>query len=138
LKSRTHLITSLLLMILLHRFNYIHNQIELKYIIGICFGVGLDFDHVIWALYYDKSTMLKLLSTFSIKSAWFYLNSKLVSNKMGDSDGEILFTYCTLHILTALIILVIAYILFQQFYIIIKYNVVLHLLMDFMNILIKI
>ena len=125
-------------MILLHRFNYIHNQIELKYIIGICFGVGLDFDHVIWALYYDKSTMLKLLSTFSIKSAWFYLNSKLVSNKMGDTDREILFAYCTLHILTALIILVIAYILFQQFYIIIKYNVVLHLLMDFMNILIKI
>jgi hypothetical protein len=131
LKTENHLIASLLLMISLHRFNYIQNQIEINYILGICFGVGLDFDHVIWALLYDRSTMSKLLSTFSIKSIWIYLNSKSLYNKMGDTAGKRKFVYYMLHIFTASIILYISHTSFQQFYVVIKYSIILHLLMDF-------
>ena len=119
-------------MIILYKLNYIQSQIEYNFILGVIMGVGLDFDHIFWAIVYDRSAMLKLLSPFSIKEIWHYLKEGSLLVKMGNTRRERVFTYYTLHIFSATTLIFIFYKILPQFYTITKYTLFLHLIMDFL------
>lgn len=119
-------------MILLYKFNFIQSQIETNFILGVIMGVGLDFDHIFWAIAYDRSVMWKLLSSFSVIEIWNYLSNGSLFVKMGNTRRERVFTYYTLHIFSVVIILFLFYTTSPRFYTITKATLFLHLIMDFL------
>ena len=138
LRPKNHIITSLILMILLYMFNYIQPPFESKFIFGVLMGVGLDFDHFFWAIIYDRTEISKLLSPFSINKVWNYLINGSLFVKMGSTKRERVFTYYTLHIFSAITLTLLFYIMLPQFYTVIIYTLLLHLIMDFLfNILVN-
>ena len=137
-KPKHHFISSLFLMILLYSNNYIQSQISFNFILGVTFGTGLDFDHIIWAIIYDRSEISKVLSPISINKIWKYLNKGSLLVKMGNTKRERIVNYYILHIFSAISLSVVSYILLPQFYSTVLYSFFLHLTLDFIfNILVK-
>ena len=124
-----HAITSMIIILTLNIYTK-SNRLFMSMIIGIIFGVGIDFDHLLWALIFDFQNASKAIITLNIKEVLNYLleGSYWDNIKAGTFHKRIY--YVVWHSFSGLLLSFLARMLFQDYWESVVLVIITHIMFD--------